>query len=335
MKFKTLLFILVVLLLGARGVNAQTAPDHALLILAKEDNTLLIVDPDSLKVTAKLPVGPDPHEVIASPDGTTAYISNYGGGAYNTLSVVDLAARKVLPTIDLGPLRGPHGLAFVGGRVWFTAEAAKVIASYDPASKRVDWIMGTGQNRTHMIYVSPDLNQIVTTNVSSASVSLIEKMGGGVGTGPSTGDWNETLVTVGRGSEGFDVSPDGKEIWVANADDGTVSIIDVASKKIIETLAANVKEANRLKFTPDGKLAFISSLKKPDVAVLDRVTRKEVKHISVGEGAAGILMQPDGSRAYVACSPDGYVAVIDLHSLEVVGRIEAGQEPDGLAWVGR
>src|ERR1700722_535299 len=175
MKFKTLLFILVVLLLGARGVNAQTTPDHALLILAKEDNTLLIVHPDGLKVTAKLPVGPDPHEVIASPDGTTAYISNYGGGAYNTLSVVDLAARKVLPTIDLGPLRGPHGLALVGGRVWFTAEAAKVIASYDPATKRVDWIMGTGQNRTHMIYVSPDLNQIVTTNVSSASVSLIER----------------------------------------------------------------------------------------------------------------------------------------------------------------
>jgi DNA-binding beta-propeller fold protein YncE len=145
----------------------------------------LIVNPASLKVTAKLPVGPDPHEVIASPYGTTTYISNYGGGAYNTLSVVDLAAKKALPAIDLGALRGPHGLAFVGGRVWFTAEAAKAIGSYDPVTKRVDWIMGTGQNRTHMIYVSPDLNQIVTTNVSSASVSIIEKIGGGAGTGPS------------------------------------------------------------------------------------------------------------------------------------------------------
>src|ERR1700721_2391733 len=71
-KFKTLLFILVVLLFRANGVNAQSAPDSALLILAKEENTLLIVDPASLKVTAKLPVGPDPHEVIASPDGTPA-----------------------------------------------------------------------------------------------------------------------------------------------------------------------------------------------------------------------------------------------------------------------
>jgi YVTN family beta-propeller protein len=326
---------LIFFLLGACGLEAQTTPNSALLILAKEDNTLLIVNPTNLKVTAKLPVGPDPHEVIASADGTTAYVSNYGGGRYNTLTVVDLAAKKVLPVIDLGPLGGPHGLAFVSGRVWFTAEAAKAIGSYDPASKKVDWIMGTGQNRTHMIYVSPDLHQIVTTNVSSASVSIIEKSGGGAATGPSSGEWNETVVPVGRGSEGFDVSPDGKQAWVANADDGTVSIVDLASKKVVDTLAANVKGANRLRFTPDGKLAFISSLRKPDVAVFDRATRKEVKRIKVGAGAAGILMQPDGSRVFVACSPDGYVAVIDLHSLEVVGRIDAGQDPDGLAWVGR
>ena len=334
MKIKTLLFILVVLMPGACGLTAQTPPGSALLILAKEDNTLLIVNPASLKVTAKVPAGPDPHEVIASPDGTTAYISNYGGGLYNTLTVVDLVAKKALPAIDLGALRGPHGLQFVGGRVWFTAEAAKAIGSYDPATKRVDWIMGTGQNRTHMIYVFPGLNQIVTTNASSASVNILEKIGGAAATAPSSGEWNETIVPVDRGAEGFDVSPDGKEIWIANADDGTVSIIDVASKKVIETLAANVKEANRLKFTPDGKLAFISIYNKPEVAVFDRFTRKEVKRIKVGNGAAGILMQPDGSRVYVACSPDGYVAVIDLHSLEVVGRIEAGQGPDGLAWVG-
>ena len=100
-----------------------------------------------------------------------------------------------------------------------------------------------------------------------------------------------------------------------------------------QTLAANVAGANRLKFTPDGKLVLISSLRGSDVTVIDSSTRKTVKRINVGHGAAGIQMQPDGARAFVACSPDGYVAVIDLHSLAVVGRIEAGKDPDGLAWV--
>jgi YVTN family beta-propeller protein len=331
-------FALIAAMLAASVVHAADTPANALLILAKHDSILLIVDPSSLQVIARIPVGNDPHEVIASTDGKTAYVSNYGSGAYNTLAVVDLVAQKGLPSIDLGPLRGPHGLTFVGGKTWFTAEAAKAIGRYDPATKSIDWILGTGQNRTHMIYVSPDMKWIVTTNVSSGTVSIIEKTAGG-GAGPGgpmgAGDWNETVVRVGSGSEGFDVSPDGKEIWVANAGDGTVSIIEAATKQVTQTLAADVGGANRLKFTLDGKLAIISSLRGSEVTVIDTATRKTVRRIPVGHGAAGILMQPDGARAFVACSPDGYVVVLDLHSLEVVGRIEAGHDPDGLAWAMR
>src|SRR5207248_9550618 len=143
-------------------------------------------------------------------------------------------------------LRGPHGLVFVDGKVWFTAEGAKVIGSYDPAAKKVDWVLGTGQNRTHMIFVSEDQKRMVTSNISSATMTIIEKTAGGRG----APNWEETVVPVGRGAEGFDVSPDGKEIWAANAQDGTVSIIDAAGKKVVQTLAANVNSANRLKFTP-------------------------------------------------------------------------------------
>lgn len=333
---------------------AESTPSPALLVLSKSDHTLAIVDPADFHVVARMPSGPDPHEVIASADGKFAYISNYGGGAYNTLTIVDLIGQKTLPVVDLGPLRGPHGLAFVGGKVWFTAEAAKVIGSYDPATQKIDWVLGTGQNRTHMISVAEDLKRIVTSNVSSATMSIIEKTtrvpGFGPG-GPPPGvpnmprpggpvrppnvDWDETIVPVGKGAEGFDVSPDGKEIWAANAQDGTVSIVDFAAKKVTGTLAANVRSANRLKFTPDGKLVLISCLGGSDLVVLDAHTHRDAKRIHIGRGAAGIQMQPDGSRAYVACTPDDYVAVVDLKSLEVTGHIHAGKEPDGLAWAVR
>jgi DNA-binding beta-propeller fold protein YncE len=224
-------------------------------------------------------VGNDPHEVIASTDGKTAYVSNYGGGAFNTLAVIDLIAQKPLSQIDLGALRGPHGLDFAGGKVWFTAEEAKAVGSYDPATQKIDWIFGTGQNRTHMIHVSPDAQRIVTTNVSSATVSIIEKIAvrtsgpqpnqrqgtnGAPPPGPPPGsprsDWNQTLVAVGSGDEGFDISPDNKEIWTANSQDGTISIINLTDKKVVQTLDANVRSANRLKFTPDGKQVFVSML---------------------------------------------------------------------------
>jgi DNA-binding beta-propeller fold protein YncE len=333
--------------------SAESTPAKALLALSKRDRTLAIVDPVSLKIVAKIPVGPDPHEVIADAEGKFAYVSDYGGGAYHLLSVVDLVNQKALAPIDLGPLGGPHGLAFAGGKVWFTAEGAKVIGSYDPAAKKVDWVLGTGQDRTHMIYVFDDLKRIVTSNVSSATMSIIEKTAAhGFGPPPGPGgpppggrpghtpgapqaNWEETVVPVGRGAEGFDVSRDGREIWAANAQDGTISIIDVAGKKVTETLAANVRGANRLKFTPNGKLVFVSSLSSSGLAIFDAASRKEVKRVMLGHGAAGILMDPDGSRAFVACSPDNYVAVIDLKTLEEVGRVEPGNDPDGLAWAVR
>jgi YVTN family beta-propeller protein len=348
-------------LMAAGLAGAQSTPKTALLALSKQDHTLSIIDPSTLQVVARVPVGDDPHEVVASADGKTAYVSNYGFGAFHTLAVIDLVGQKQMPFVELGALRGPHGLAFAEGKVWFTAEAAKAIGSYDPATGKVDWIMGTGQDRTHMVYVFPGGKRILTTNVNSATVTILEKTegraggpggpppGGGPGPGgpppaggrPGAGgpmgpppgasseDWKLTVIPVGRGSEGFDVSPDGKEAWVANAQDGTISVIDLAAKKVVATLAVNVPGANRLKFTPDGRHVLVTP--GSALVILDAATRKEVKRLPNVHGSGGIQVQPDGKRAYVACGQDGMVAVIDLETLELVGHV-AVSGPDGLAW---
>jgi DNA-binding beta-propeller fold protein YncE len=354
-RFTVQFISLVVMVCLSIVLHGQTTPSPSLLVLSKHDHTLRIVNPATLQVVARTPVGNDPHEVIASTDGATAYVSNYGFGAYNTLAVIDLIGHRALPSINLGPLRGPHGLTFVGGKTWFTAEAAKAIGRYDPATQKVDWILGTGQNRTHMIYVSDDQQRIITTNVSSGTVSIMELEAlhmpgpppGGMRPpnathaapgGPPPGgpmprkDWNETVIRVGNGSEGFDVSPDRHEVWVANAQDGTISVIDIAAKKVVETIQANVGGANRLKFTPDGKHVLVSSLAGPDLVIFDTATRRQIQRIPVGHGAAGMVIEPNGARAFVACTPDDYVTVIDLHSLAVAGHIQAGGEPDGMAW---
>jgi len=359
--------------LAANFTAAQT-PSPALLVLEKSDNMLAIVDPANLQILARVPAGPDPHEIVASADGKLAYISNFGGSdsALNTISVIDLAGRKALPPIKLGALRSTHGLAFAGGKLYFTAETNKVIGRYDPATQSVDWVLGTGQDRTHMVAVSESLDRIVTSNVSSGTISIIEHVSppaGGFGpppgsngpsgsappaggpppSGPPPGigpppggprkTWRVTNVQAGHGVEGFDMSPDGKEIWAANAQDATVTIIDVANKRVTQTIPTAVRGANRLKFTPDGKRVLISGLgagsEGSSLVVLDVATRKEVKRFNLGGGASGIVIVPDGSRAYVAVSGKDKVAVMDLKSLGVTGTVPTGKQPDGLAWVQR
>jgi YVTN family beta-propeller protein len=70
------------------------------------------------------------------------------------------------------------------------------------------------------------------------------------------------------------------------------------------------------------------------LVILDAATHKEVKRLASVHGSGGIQMQPDGARAFVACGRDNFVAVIDLKTLELVGKIPIAS-PDGLAWAVR
>jgi YVTN family beta-propeller protein len=307
------------------AIHAAQLPSPALLVLNKE-GTLAIVNPANKQIVATVPVGDTPHEAVASSDGKLAFVSNYGGSTPgNSLSVIDLAAQKEIHRVDLGPLRRPHGLAYAQGKLYFTCEVNKLIGRYDPATNQLDWLLGTGQDTTHMIAVNQDVSQIYTANIGSNTITLINRTG--------AANWREIAVPVGKGPEGFDVTPDGKELWAAGSQDGSVSIIDLLTKRVTHTFNVQTKRSNRLRFTPDGQLVLISDLDAGELLALERETRKELKRIKLGKEPAGILIVPDGSRAYVAVTGDNNVAVIDLKTLTLVDRVSAGIGPDGMAWV--
>src|ERR1051326_8365177 len=103
------------------GVAGQAPSAGRLLVVSKGELTVSVIDPATLAVIGKVPSGPDPHEVAASAEGRTVYVSNYGTarGGFNTLTVGDLVTFKPLPPVDLGPLRGPHGMMAAGGKIYF------------------------------------------------------------------------------------------------------------------------------------------------------------------------------------------------------------------------
>ena len=329
------IFCFVVLITTVVQCSGQQ--HKSLLALSKADHTLAIVDPVTLKIVGRVPVGEDPHELVASPDGRTAYVAIYGGGSLYTINVIDLVTKSRLPDIDTRPMFGPHDLTFALDKLWFTAEGSKAVGRYDPSTGKLDWSMGTGQDRTHMIYVTPDGKRIYTTNMTSGTVSVLEEtlIQPGRSAPPNAkprSDWSQTVIEVGKGSEGFDVSPDGRRLWTAASQDGMIYTIDLQEKKLESKIDAKVFGANRLKFSPDGKLAFVSSLSTGDLSIIDTGSQRLVKTLKLGRGCAGILMDPNGSRAFVACSADGYIAIIDLKTLEVTARLDVGGVPDGLAW---
>jgi DNA-binding beta-propeller fold protein YncE len=326
---------------------------------------MAIVEPSNGKVLGRVQTtARDPHELAVSADGMLAVASNYSGDpqAGNSLSVIDIAGRTEKARIDLNPLGRPHGLWFADGKFYFTVEANNAIGRYDPAKNKVDWVLGTGEQRTHMIIVSKDAKTIYTSNVSSDTISIIEPAppggfggpppggpprggfggppggpppgrGGPGGRPPGGAGWKQMLVKVGRGPEGFDVSPDGKQLWTGHMADGKISVVDLASKKVVKTIDAGARALNRLKFTPDGSLALVSDIFGGEVIIIDVASQAVRARVKAGRGASGILIPPDGSRAFVAATGENVIAVIDLKSLKEAARYHTGPGPDGMAWL--
>ena len=299
-------------LVGSAHVAASQTPSPArLLVLLRDASALAIVDPVAGTVLGRVPTVRNPHEVTASADGKLAFVASPSGG----ISVIDLEAQTELRRLDIGPGSEPHDVRFAGGKLYFTAEGYKVIGRYDPRTDQVDWLLGIGQDSTHMLVLSQDHNTIFTANRGSNSVTVVED----VAAGPP--NWRVTAIPVGgEFPEGIDLSPDGREVWTATRNDGGVSIIDVATKEVVQRLNLNMEGANRLRFTPDGKRVLISA--GSSLVVLDAVARTEITRLDLAPNA--VLVQPDGSRAYAALRGGNRVAVIDLDTLEVVGQIPTG-----------
>jgi YVTN family beta-propeller protein len=314
------------LLLLLCAMVARAPAQSYLLVLNKAENSLAILDGRDYRVVARIPVGEGPHEIIASADGKLAFVGNYGtaqtlGG---TLSVIDLAAKKEARRVDLGALRRPHGLVEINGKILFTCEVNRVIARYDPAADKVDWLMGTGQDATHMIVGNAEQKKVFTTNIRSGTVTAFDF---------SANNTTLTQIAVGDQPEGLDITPDGKEVWVAHRGAGDISVIDAAAKKVIETIKAP-GDLYRVRFTPDGKRALITDPQAGELIVIERATRKELKRIPVEGMPAGIATSADGRRAFVTTPQANGIAVIDLDALRVAAKAETGKGPDGLAWAG-
>jgi len=319
-------------LMGANLALTQTSAP-LLLVANKGENTLAIVDAVSEKVIGRVPTGVRPHSVAASDDGRLAFVANYGSddgyNAVGSISVIDLVAQKELRQVEIGPNSRPHGVVFHRGKVYFTADGYKVIGCYDPASDRIEWLLGIGQDRAETIVLSRDANLLFASNNLSRSVTVAERTA-------EPPDWKLTVLPVGDQPQGIDISPDGREVWVSNEGDDIVSVIDVASKKVAETFRVGTQSSSRMKFTPDGKRVVLTDRDRGQLVVIDAASRKVTQRIpNLGRRVTDLVLSGDGSRAYASAQLDNAVAVVDLEKLEFTGQIPTGRDPEGVAWVGR
>lgn len=367
---RKLLCIAVAGVLAHLSVAQTTSP--ALVVTSKgkdgKDCVLQILDPVTMKMVARVPVGGSPHNVAVSSDGKYAFVGNIVTGVQwenyptvttakratfpavlpdDTVSVIDLTTHKEVRRIPTGPGSEPHGITFAAGKVFVNLEGYQVVARIDPKTNRIDWMGGVAQNRVHELVVSKDGSRVFTANIGSNTVAAIAPWDTATDVqtyskGHEPPPWGDHLITVGLGPEGIAMAPDEKEVWVLNRGEATVSVIDVKTKKLLQTFNPNTGDPLRIAFTPDSKRVVIADGKSGQLVIIDRAERKEIKRINdVGKDPHGIVLSPDGEHAYVAVGgyvgvgADNNVAVVDMKTLQVTGRILIGEQSEGIAWVGK
>lgn len=300
--------------------------DDQIIIVNKGDDTISILDASSYESAGDVGVGVNPHEVYVSPDGSTAYVSDYGRAQGTTISVVDLESATRTDVWELQGNRGPHGIwvSNDGDHVWATTETSGTVIELSSSTGEVTHVWDTGQRVSHQLVPTPDGSKLYIANIGSGSVTVIDRLTNQVST-----------VATGAGAEGIDVSPDGTEVWVTNRADNTISVIDVATDTVLETFSSGGTLPIRARFTPDGREVYISNGTSNQVAVFHAESREMLATIDVGAVPIGILISPDGERAFIANTQDDFVTVIDTESRTVSAQIPTGDEPDGLAWASR
>ena len=318
---------------GARPAD-NSSNQSVLLVANKAEHTLGIVDPEAGKQIATIPEdGITGHEVVASPDGRTAFVPIYGNSGVGkpgtdgqNILAIDIASRKVVGNIDFGHGVRPHCAVFgpKDGLLYVTTEIEKAITIIDPHTLKIVGSIPTGQPESHMFAIAPDGKHGYTSNVGPGTVSVLD-----MATRKMT-----AVIPVSAQAQRISVSTDGSMVFTADQTTPQLAVIDTASNKI-KTWIPLPAPGYGTAPTPDGRFLVVAVPTANKVAVVDLSNLKVVHVIDVPAAPQEALVRPDGRVAYVSCDASHKIAAIHTSDWTVEKLIDAGAGADGLAWAAR
>jgi DNA-binding beta-propeller fold protein YncE len=312
-----------------------------LVVANKAEATASLINLESGAVVATLPTGEGPHEVGISPDGQFAMVSNYGrrGSSGNSLTLINIPSAIVVKTIDLGEYLKPHGVEWVdGNKVAVTVEGNQALIEVDVTQASVTRVIKTDQDISHMVALDPVRNRAYTTNMGSASITVINL---------ESGKRLENIKT-GKGAEGLAVSAGEGRIWVTNRDEDTITVLDGNTLELLKTFSSKGFPI-RATATAKGQV-LVTRARASELVIYDAASFDEVRTIPFdinsmgsedrlfgdrfGESSVpiGVVVDSTGERAFVAHANADVITEVDLSSGEILRLLHAGREPDGMGY---
>ena len=269
---------------------------------------------------------PSPEPIIAFAQGVNGPFAYVGNGNSDNVSVIDTNTNTVVG----GPIHvagGPGWVAITpdgSTAVISNATSGGTLSEIDTANNsviRTISVYGTGARG---LAISPDgTTAWVTGGTGDSQLVPIDLATGAVGAG----------INVGGGAAGLAITPDGSTALVVNQLDGTVSVVDLASQTVTDTIDTGFSLPPEVEVAPNGQTAYVDGPGELLPIDLSGPTPTTEAPISVCSGPDRMAISPDSTTAWVGCSGSGSLADVNLvtESAQVYSLGQGGS--DGVAAV--
>jgi DNA-binding beta-propeller fold protein YncE len=286
-----------------------------LILTAKSANKVQFFDAATLAQTGEIDMPGSTHEMIRSPDGSKIYASVYGGGIFGKnkdpdrrIAVIDLAAKKLDRTIDVGDNIAPHSVMMdVRGTLWSTGELGNAVLAIDPETNKVERIDVGGS--PHWIAVSHATGKLFASFKTKEAVAVVDLNARRV----------IRTIAIPHGAEGIAVSPDGETLFVCAHWKGVLHVFDTRSHALRKTLAiagapGEANQLRRVRVSPDGRYVCASSHVDNFAVFYKADSLKQIGGFATPKAPMGFGFAADGRHAYLCCHDAAITLEFELGS---------------------
>lgn len=302
------------------------AQETIYLILLKGSNALGYFSSDG-RMLATVPVGQHPHEMVFSRDRQHLYTTDNGtmriehpGKGGNSISIIDVGARKKIGDISLGDYFRPHGIDVdrQTGMLAVTTELPDQLLIVDPMKRSVVRHFEPKGKTSHMVTFGPGAKWAYVSNSSSGTVAAIN-----VTTGEAK------LIKTGDRPEGSVLSKDGKELYVVNRDSNNITVINTVTQQAMANITTG-KGPVRIALTPDGGTLVYALMHDKKLAFADPKQRMETDHVIIPGEPVSCSLSQSGMLAFTSSETTDTVYIVSIATKKIVGEIKLpqGSGPD-------
>ena len=308
---------------GALLAFAQPAAAYTAYVTNEKDNSLTMIDTNTLEVIKTVKIGQRPRGIVMSKDGKWVIVCMSDDNIIQVYDAKTLEFVKVLPS---GPDPELQILSPDGKTLYVANEDDNLVTVVDVENGKVISDVPVGVEPEGM-GISPDGKVLVNTSETTNMAHFIDT---------TTFKTFDNILVDSRPRVAI-FNSQGTQLWVSSEIGGTVTVFNAADRKQIGKINFEIqgvaKEAIQpvgVRITKDGTKAFVALGPANRVAIIDVATLKVEKYVLVGQRVWQLYLTPDDKLLFTTNGASNDVTVIDVANQKAIKSIKTGRYPWGV-----